>query len=187
MSGNKKIHNINSPTTRVNNTVDINKINSHLYLNSRLVIDFSFEGAFISCKCGDFNNFLKDSNEFITKFRSLMSDLQKLSQCSPSSVFSGEYTHCHKVKDKDSHRVIQIIKELFLKTGFNNKSFDQIVEGEDIYQIGLQSEIRLFGTMNANIFKVYFIDYYHDFNFDQRRNKRNKKICNFCAIKSELH
>ena len=68
----------------------------------------------------------------------------------------------------------------------NGENFEQIIGGEEIYQIGLESEIRMFGTINGNIFKVYFIDYHHDFEYDERRTTRNKKGNNFCAITSSL-
>ncbi|BCZ46645.1 hypothetical protein psyc5s11_27120 [Clostridium gelidum] len=48
--------------------------------------------------------------------------------------------------------------------------FSEIVKWEKelkILRIGLQSEIRLFGTIIGNMFRVYFVDYYHDFEFDK--------------------
>lgn len=160
-------------------------IDSYLYKNKKLVIDFSFEGAFVSCKKGEFNNFLKDNNEFIEKLRYVMSDIQKLSEKLLSELIAGgEYSHCHKTKNEE--KAIDIIKEIFNVIGKKEKDFEQVIGGEEIFQLGLQSEIRLFGTISGNMFRVYFVDYYHDFEFDKRRNTRNKKYCDFCAVNSKL-
>lgn len=182
----KKIKNTTQPDKKVENAISIKDIDSHLYKNSNLVIDFSFEGAFVSCKTGAFNNYLQDSKEFIEKFRAIMLDVTNLSQKSPNKIFpSGEYKHCHKASYEDT--ATSIIKEIFNKIGKNDLHFEQEIGGEEIFQIGLQSEVRLFGTVRGNVFRVYFVDYYHDFEYDQRRNERNKKICKFCVINSELN
>lgn len=44
----KKIKNTISPSKKVNNIIDLEKLDSHLYNNCNMVIDFSFEGAFVS-------------------------------------------------------------------------------------------------------------------------------------------
>lgn len=174
-----------SPNKRVKNTIDLEKLDSHLYNNYNMVIDFSFEGAFVSCKQGDFNNYLQSSKEFIQKFRNVMIDVQNLSQKKASIIFSsGDYRHCHKTKSEEF--AIDIIKNIFNKIGKGDNCFEQEVGGESIYQIGLQSEVRLFGVIKGNIFRVYFIDYYHDFEYNQTKNVRNKKNCKFCAINSNL-
>ena len=115
----KKIKNQISQSKKVNNTIDLEKLYSHLYNNYNMVIDFSFEGAFVSCKQGNFSNYLQSDKEFIQKFRDMMIDVQNLSQKTPN-----------------------------------------------------------------NIFRVYFIDYYHDFEYNQTKNERNKKNCKFCVINS---
>lgn len=181
----KKIKNSFTPDKKVDNTIDSRSLDFYLYNNSNLIIDFSFEGAFVSCKQGDFNNYLQNNNEFIQKFRKMMNDVQKLSQKEPNAIFnSGEYRHCHKTKKEQS--AAGIIKKIFQIIGKDDNCFNQEIEGEDIYQIGLQSEIRLFGIIKGNVFRVYFIDYCHDFAFDQAKNARNRKNCKFCAIKSSL-
>lgn len=181
----KKIKNPIKPNRKVNNPIDLKNLDSHLYNNYNMVIDFSFEGAFISCKQGDFNNYLQSDKEFIQKFRDMMVDVQNLSQKKPNKIFnSGEYRHCHKTKNEEF--AVNIIKNIFCKIEKTDSEFEQEVGGESIYQIGLQSEIRLFGIIRGNVFRVYFIDYYHDFEFNQTKNGRNKKNCKFCAISSIL-
>ena len=182
----KKIRNSISPNKKVNNTnIDIENLDSHLYKNYNMVIDFSFEGAFVSCKQGDFNNYLQSDKEFIHKFREMMIDVHNLSQKTPNIIFNGgEYRHCHRAKREEL--VTDIIKKIFKTIGKEDNYFEQEVGGETIYQIGLQSAVRLFGVIKGNTFRVYFIDYYHDFEFDQTKNERNKKSCKFCAINSDL-
>lgn len=181
----KRIKNTVSPNKKVSNTIELEKLDSHLYISYNMVIDFSFEGAFVSCKQGDFNNYLQNEKEFIQKFRDMMADVQNLSQKTPSKIFNGgEYRHCHKTKNEEF--AIDIIRNIFDKIGKGDNDFEQEVGGESIYQIGLQSEIRLFGVIKGNVFRVYFIDYYHDFEYNQTKNERNKKNCKFCAISSDL-
>ena len=81
---------------------------------------------------------------------------------------------------------VWVIKNIFSKIGKKESNFEQEVGGESIYQIGLQSEIRLFGVIKGNIFRVYFIDHYHDFEYNQTKNERNKKNCKFCIISTIL-
>ena len=181
----KKIKNPISPSKKVNNIIDLEKLDSHLYNNYNMVIDFSFEGAFVSCKQGEFNNYLQNEKEFIQKFRDMMVDVQNLSQKTPNKIFNGGANrHCHKTKNEEF--AIDIIKNIFSKIGKGDSNFEQEVGGESIYQIGLQSEIRLFGVIRGNIFRVYFIDHYHDFEYNQTKNERNKKNCKFCIINSIL-
>lgn len=181
----KKIRNTICPSKKVKNTIELEKLDSHLYNNHNLVIDFSFEGSFISCKQGKFNNYLQNPKDFIQKFRAMMIDVQNLSQKTPAVIFNGgEYRHCHIAKHEQL--AINIIKEIFSKIREDDNCFEQEIGGESIYQIGLQSEIRLFGVIRGNIFRVYFIDYYHDFEYNQTKNERNKKNCKFCVINSTL-
>lgn len=181
-----KIKNNQKPSGAVANNILIDHIDSHLYMNNNLVVDFSFEGAFISCKMSDFNNYLKDSNEFISKIREMMVDIQKLSQNSLNCLFlGGSFRHCHKTKDEA--KALVIIKEIFNQLGRDEKYYEQLIDGEEIFQMGLQSEIRIFGTIKGNIFKAYFIDYHHDFEYNQQYNIRNKKMYKFCPIKTELN
>ena len=180
----KKIKNTIVPLPTAFDTKSINFI---LYGEFDFIVDFSFEGAFVSCKTGDFNNFLVDEKEFILKFRAMMQDVARLSGHRMKDLInSGEYRHCHKVAESDVQRAKEIIKTVFSQLNKDSSYYEQLINCEDIYQIGFQSEIRLFGTIQGNIFRVYYIDYYHDFNYDQRRNSRNKKLCKFCPSTSEV-
>lgn len=181
----------------VKNTVNPNKFNidnipknlieTHSYTNNKLIIDFSFAGSFVSCECGEFNNYLTDGNEYIIKFRKIMKDVENLSDNTLCKLInSDEHSHCHKVAKEDEKRALNIIKKTFKKIGKNESYFQQEVGGEGIVQLGLQSEVRLFGTVKGNIFRVYFTDYFHDFEFDGRRNTRNKKNCKFCVINTKI-
>lgn len=179
-----KIKNTTTPNLKVEH-IPINDINSHLYKNQKMVVDFSFEGVFVSCKTGDFDNYLKDNQEFILKFRDMVQDVYNLSQKTICQLMTDRgFSHCHPVSDEG--KALNVIKSIFDMLGKNTNAFDQVVGGENIYQIGLQSPIRIFGTVDGNVFRAYFIDYHHDFEYDQRRNERNKKLCKFCVINSEL-
>lgn len=181
----KRVKNPISPSKKVSNAIDLEKLDTHLYKNYNMVIDFSFGGAFISCKQGDFNNYLQDKEEFMQKFRAMMLDVQNLSQKKPNEIFNGgEYRHCHRAKYEEL--AVDIVKNIFSKIGKSDANFEQEIGGETISQIGLQSEVRLFGVIKGNVFRVYFIDYHHDFEFNQTKNARNKKNCKFCAINGLL-
>lgn len=179
----RKIKNTKDPIKKVE-SISVNDIESHLFNKSKMVVDFSFEGAFVSCKDGEFNNFLVDNKEFTRKFRAIMQDVYKLSGNTLYTLISnGGFRHCHKTKDEI--KATGIIKRIFDIIG-KTDDYEQVIECEEIFQIGLQSEIRLFGTIQGNIFRTYFVDYHHDFEFDERKNTRNKKLCKFCVINSDL-
>lgn len=185
MAKGKKVRNSIDPNKKVKNIIELGELDSYLYTNYNMIVDFSFAGVFVSCKQGNFNNYLQNDKEFMQKFRNMIIDIQNLSQKTPSRIFNGgEYRHCHKTKNENF--AMDIIKNIFHKIGNDDVNFEQEVGGEEIYQIGLQSEIRLFGIIRGNIFRVYFIDYYHDFEFNQTKNERNKKNCRFCAMSSNL-
>lgn len=178
-----KIKNTISP---LNIDRDESDINSYLYNRYDFLVDFSFEGVFRSCKVGNFSNYLKDEKEFIRKHRELMRDIQKLSGHKLTELFNGGYRHCHKVNAYDARKAREIIKTILSQLHKTSSYFEQLIECEEIYQIGLESDVRLFGAIHGNAFRVYFIDYYHDFYYDQRRNKRNKKLCSFCPTNSVM-
>lgn len=179
----KRINNTTEPSNKVESIPG--EIDSILYKKQKMVIDFSFEGSFVSCSVGDFDNYLYSNEDFIQKFRELATDVQKLSQKPIYTLMSDKgFRHCHKVDDEK--KALRIIKAIFDELDMDESAFEQIVGGESIYQIGLESAIRYFGTYKGNIFKIFFIDYFHDFEYDQRRNSRNKKYCKFCAMKTEL-
>lgn len=179
----KKIKNTNSPKPTAMSAEDINRI---LYKEKELIIDFSYEGAFVSCKCGDFNNFLLNQNDFIIHFRNIMNTVNQLSGKKTADIFNGSYRHCHKIDSDEKETSLNIIKCVLSKLGKDDSYYEQIIGGEELYQIGLNSEDRLYGIIQGNIFRVYFIDYYHDLYFDKRRNERNKKYCDFCPTFSDI-
>lgn len=186
MSKKKICNNIKPSGKKVKNTSNPNNnVESDLYKNKNMIIDFSFEGAFLSLEHADFNNYLMGKDDFIERFRKIMMDVQKLSSKTPMEIFNGNYRHCHKItKDKEEEKALKIIKKIFNEVEKYN--FDQEVGSEEIFQLGLCSEVRLFGTRKGNVFKVYFLDYYHDFSYDEKYNLRNKKNCKFCALKTDL-
>ena len=183
MSTKKILNNVAVP----DKTIYLSDIDSHLYKNRPFVVDFSFEGAFLSFEYGGFSNYLIDKKDFINRHRKIMTDINKLSDHNLEEIMNGKgYRHCHPLDSRDTEKAGSIIKQLFHILNKDDKTYEQLLGGEKIYQIGWESEVRLYGTIHGNIFRVYFIDYYHDFNYDQRRNNRNKKLCKFCPTKSEL-
>ena len=178
-----KVTNPKKPNNKVGN-ISIDNVNNYLYKERQLIVDFSFEGSFSSCKIGDYNNCLISPNQFIEKFRFLMKDVKNLSEKTLGYLIeNGGYRHCHKVSDEE--KALNIIKTVF-KNFDKENSYEQEVGGEEIFQLGMQSEIRVIGIIKGNIFRVHFIDYHHDFDYDQKRNIMNKKHCNFCVINSKL-
>jgi len=179
---NKRINNTTEPNKKIEN-ISSAEIDSHLYKSQNMVVDFSFEGSFVSCKVGDFNNYLKDNQEFIQKFREIVRDVHNLSQKTIRYLMSESgYRHCHEATNET--KALNIVKSIFGIIEKDEKSLEQTIGGERIYQIGLESEIRLFGTVSGNVFRVYFVDYYHDYEYNQRKNIRNKRYCNYCVINS---
>lgn len=161
-------------------------INSELYKNRNLVVDFSFEGAFVSCTCGDFSNLLLDQNDFIKHFRGILDSVIVLSTHKPSYVFSGAFRHCHKLSDVKANEVAKIAQTVLRNMDKPKNFYEQLLGGEDLYQIGLYEDNRLFGTLQGNVFRVYVIDYFHDLYFDERRNERNRQQCKFCPKTADI-
>ena len=185
MAKNKgKICNPKQPNKKVKSEFTVN-IDSDNYLTKPVVFDLSFEGAFISIESNNFNNYLRNSDDFIVQFRKVMKNIQNLSTKTMYELINGkEYNHCHKVQNEEN--VIIILKRVFKKINKSESEFEQELGSEGIYQLGLQSGVRLFGIIKGNIFRVYLIDYFHDCSFDQRRNQRNKKHYDFCPIISPI-
>jgi hypothetical protein len=177
-----EIKNTTTPKGKVE-SIPLGDVHTHLFKNHKMIVDFSFEGTFVSCDTGDFNNFLNDEGEFVQKFRLIMQDVQNLSQETLRELIQSKgYRHCHLSDDES--KALKIISSICRNIGKDDSYMEQVIEGEEIFQIGLHSEIRLFGTINGNVFRVYFVDYHHDFEYDQKRNKTNTRYCHFCAMQS---
>lgn len=144
-------------------------------------------GAFISCECGDFSNLLMNEIDFIQHFRDIITCISVLSTRCTMDVFnSGEYRHCHKVAEGKIAKINQIINTVLGKLNKDESYYNQVIGGEDFFQIGLTSDSRLYGTIQGNVFRVYVIDYYHDLYYDQRKNVRNRKLCKFCPKTTQI-
>ena len=74
-----KIKNNIKPNIKIS-AIDKDSLRRELYNNYQMVVDFSFEGSFVSCSKNNFNNYLLNQKNFIEKFRELIDDISKLSQ-----------------------------------------------------------------------------------------------------------
>lgn len=180
----KKVINLENPTNKIPQIDTKDSLSNYLYNNMNVVIDFSYDTAFLSCHTTDMDNYLKDEFEFINKFREIVSNVQKLSEKTLQTLINGkEYRHCHKVSW--SPKAQDILKKLHRELE-RTEEYEQVFEGEEFFQFGLLGAVRFYGIIKANIFYVAFIDYYHSFDYDERYNERNTKQYSFCPMTSEL-
>lgn len=146
-----------------------------------VVFDFSFEGAFVSCKHGSFDNFLHDEAEFAAKFACAEKNIIKLSAFTPKELITNRgFRHCHKVgEEKEPVEIIRKISKTLMKP---EEYAEQIVGGDEIYQLGYENQVRFIGIFEGNIFRVLFVDYHHDLYPDEHRNTRPRQNNTFSLI-----
>ena len=177
------VKNIAHESRRAVKSIEFNRLNSYLHTTLPAVFDFSFNLAYNSVHTNHFDNFLGGEKDFLKHFRDMVIDIHGLSKHTLDQlIHSNNFRHCHKISSEAESIVQEILRELEQQSNDTKQIFD----GEEFYQLGLCSEIRFFGIIKGNVFHVCFIDYWHDLEFDQRRNMRNKRNCKFCAINSPL-
>lgn len=152
------------------------------YKSKNVVFDFSSATSFRSTSYGDFNNCLKNANDYIEQFRILMKNIGKLSDYTLSALVNGNHRHCHKIEEDKDKLARLIIKKLFS----DDKTYEQEIDAEELFQLGCQDGVRVIGIIRGNIFRVYFIDYFHDLYPDGRHNIRNERNYKFCPMLGEL-
>jgi len=183
-------------TNNISAKSKVNTIEPLIAVQRGLVIDFSFDSAFCSSKKNDFTNYLSCENDFIHKFRELMSLINKISSKNfqKDLIMDKGMRHCHKLQPEKTENAIDLIEKSLenhpsiLDTKKIESILEQEIGGEDLYQIGFEEAIRIIGTYNdgRDIFKVYLIDYHHRLSFDQKRNELNPKLLKFCPMSTDL-
>ena len=178
---------IKNSTTPQNNAVpDMRVVYKTLYDNKNFMVDFSFADAFKSCTCGNFSNMLEDQVAFINQFRIIIECINVLTDRTTEEVFR-DFRHCHKVTHAQKTAKVKEVITYNLKRAQKSDDYcEQLLGGEDFYQIGLHGTVRLYGLLHGNIFSVYLIDYYHDIYYNEHYNERNKQQCKFCPMNTPL-
>lgn len=187
-------------TKKVTNTINtkskVNTIEPKIAVQRGLVIDFSFDSAFCSSKKNDFTNYLRCENDFIHKFRELMSLINKISnkEFQKDLIMDSGMRHCHKLNIEKTQYAMNLIEKALANNHLDldrnkiSNILEQEIGGEDLYQIGFEEAIRIIGIYNdvRDIFKVYLIDYHHRLSFQKERNELNLKNLNFCPMSTVL-
>lgn len=155
---------------------------SELYKCWHIVFDLSFKGCFCSIDESDFNNCLKDAEDFAIQYRDCMNSINKLSSHTLHELIDGRgFRHCHLI-DTDEKKAYKIIKKICDKVNLDDSYFKQNIESESVFQIGFEGPVRFFGTIKGNVFRLLFVDYFHDFSYDERYNQRNPKNYKYCPM-----
>lgn len=135
--------------------------------DSKIVIDLSSETAWtcVTCKTVSFTNKLKSSSHFLKMHKSLFEEVIPFLQNNTVANIN-KLNHCHIEIDKldKISKIFRAILETKYKNNgdsFINNKFDSLFVQHDIYQLGLNNSIRLYGYFDGFIFKVLFIDYHH--------------------------
>lgn len=178
--GDRKIKNSIKPK----NVVASDLVPDNSYTSKNVIFDFSSKTAFCSISYGDFNNYLKSANDYVEQFRTLMKNVGILSNYTLAALINGgSHKHCHKIEGDREKLARSIIRKLFS----DDRVYDQEIDAEELFQLGSQDGVRVIGIIKGNIFRVYFIDYFHDLCPDDRRNTRNTRNYKFCPIHGELY
>lgn len=178
----KKIINNKEPRKAISD-FSKSELSSELYKNNYIAFDLSFKGCFYSVNKKFFNNCLKDADDFVIRYRECMNALNKLSgHTIEELMLNAGFRHCHPLETKDEKKAHKIIKELCRKAEVDDSYIQQNIGAETIFQIGYEGSARFFGLCDGNIFRLLFIDYFHDYFPDERRNERNLKKHNYCPM-----
>ncbi len=172
-----KVNNQVKPKAQIKDEeITTEKLNSYLYKNEKLVIDFSFEYVFTSGKSGDLDNYLHDKDEFLDKLKDLFNNVTKLSKHTAQDLINNYgFRHCHNIDESKRSRCVKLISKVLENY---NKSPDyilQLVEGETLYQLAYETSVRMIGLLNGNRFRVLFLDYHHNLYPDEHRNTRPRQ------------
>ncbi len=154
--------------------------------DEKVFFDFSFPGAFYSTEVRSFNNYCLNKDDFLEKFRHCMGVVSDISGFTINQIRQEGKFHYHPVSKNKIELVSAVVKKLCDNPLLSTDYYTQHIEANTIHQIGKDKGIRFIGTVFQNRFKVYFIDYFHDIEFNQTKNERNKKYCKFCAMTSSL-
>ena len=144
---------------------------------------FRLRDVFCSINESEFNNCLKDSEDFAIQYKCCMNSINKLSSHTLHELMDGKgFRHCHKVSDDKEDKAYRIIKKLCEKVEMPENYFEQNVGSESVFQIGFEGSARFFGTIKGNIFRLLFVDYFHSFSYEERYNQRNLKNYKYCPM-----
>lgn len=197
MGKRKKASNNISPTSMIKNPQRPGKNIRNPYnpefagAGSGFAFDVSFPGLYYSVECGNFNNFLKDENQFIEKFKDIRRFLDKTNAKDFQKELLGDtgMKHCHPVRDDKYNLAIECIKSSLVKHGNDNaeQMIDQMLEGEKLYQIGFEGGSRYIGTYDSErrVFRLYLIDYHHKLYPKQRYNQYSTRDLKYCIMTSK--
>jgi hypothetical protein len=175
----KRINNLLEPKKSIASNI----VPDDSYRTKNVIFDFSSKTSFCSISHSGFNNYLKNADDYVEQFRTLMKNVSLLSEYTLSTLINGRgYDHCHKIEGDKDKLARSVIRKLFS----NDRVYEQEIDAEDLFQLGFQDSIRIVGTIKGNIFRVYFIDYFHDLYPDNRYNSRNERNYKFCPIRGVL-
>lgn len=178
----RKIQNDVVPQKSISKINNANNL-TDLYNKLNISFDISFAGCFYSINEKYFNNCLKDALDFVQQYKTCVTTLNKLSSKTLYELMStGEFRHCHPITGKDEEKAYRIIKRLCGKVGLGEEYFEQNIGSEKIYQIGFDGALRIFGAIRGNVFRIFFIDYFHHFDYDETKNYRDLKNYKFCPM-----
>ncbi len=169
------------------------KVNNILTPNSsneKIMVDFSqFPYLFSSVEYNDFTNYLSDCFEFFDKLKYIFEKLIPFVSNHTYNDINGASKHSHPITNgsKEMKLVENIIKEK-LKKDYRyeendiNNFFVNNINDYQMWQIGLDGDVRIIGIRYINRFKPIFIDYHHLIFPDKNYNQRNYKKFNFCPV-----
>lgn len=135
---------------------------------NNIVLDFSLRTVWASGRNSEFCNFLTNEDEFLKKHKIIFDEITSIvSQHSFENLYLVS-EHCHlvsgvEVLSRISNAMIAIYMCKYQCERDAAKEYvNQILEGQEICQIGIKSGIRLFCIKEReHHLKVILIDYHH--------------------------
>jgi len=165
---------ISTKETHLKNPVALSSYNEY--------IKFIFSHFYyISINSATFTNKLKDETEYAKKMKSVYKCVDHFQNMKISELQNAD--HCHPIKADGSEgkqiiKVLEKYKDLYPDI----EKYDGIANEEpeeEFFQLKSDGGIRLIGILEGRIFKLLFIDFYHQLYYDEKRNQGAKKY-NYC-------
>lgn len=135
---------------------------------------------------GEFNNYYSNEDSYINKITLFLGKALPLLSKEKTSLFESEYNkmnsiHLHKINDKS-----EIIEKILTEYGFPKTNIDNILEGQDLYQLEvpyINGSMRIVFQRIGNIVSFLFMDPNHHIYMNKDKVKsQNSLFYEYCPI-----
>lgn len=157
-----------------------------IHEDERLVFSFAnfhFEPINIH---GEFNNFYQSEEQYIEKISAFVAKALPLLSNEKVTLFSKEYSKADKIHLHKASGKKEIIATILEKYKFSQDAINNLLEGDDIYQLEipyLNGSNRIFFQRIDNIISFLFVDPNHHVYFNPQKVKESGSLYyEYCPI-----